>query len=250
MALTNLNGSVELTTQNLEDLNNVKYDDATSALASLGRTVNMGLSGVVGSVVNVVTRHMNDFTAGLQGDASQIQGIFGGIGLAVGFIGRAISDNWSIIEPIMWGVIAALAIYGGYLLITNGLELISNTLKGAAALKASILATSQAYAAGATFAEMVAVQGLNTALLACPITWIIIGIIALIAIFYAAVAAVNKFAGTSISATGIICGVFTTAAAVVGNVLMGVLEIGLGIVEYLVNGWLLPIFLQMYSMTQ
>ena len=67
MALANLNGSVELTTQNLEDLNNVKYDDATSALASLGRTINMGLSGVVGSVVNVVTRHMNDFTAGLQG---------------------------------------------------------------------------------------------------------------------------------------------------------------------------------------
>ena len=75
MALANLNGSVELTTQNLEDLNNVKYDDATSALASLGRTINMGLSGVVGSVVNVVTRHMNDFTAGLQGDESHIQGI-------------------------------------------------------------------------------------------------------------------------------------------------------------------------------
>ena len=45
---------------------------------------------------------MNDFTAGLQGDASQIQGIFGGIGLVAGIIGRAISDNWSIIEPIMW----------------------------------------------------------------------------------------------------------------------------------------------------
>ena len=36
MALANLNGSVELTTQNLEDLNNVKYDDATSALVSPG----------------------------------------------------------------------------------------------------------------------------------------------------------------------------------------------------------------------
>ena len=237
MALANLNGSVDLTTQNLEDLNNVKYDDATSALASLGRTVNMGLSGVVGSVVNVVTRHMNDFTAGLQGDASQIQGIFGGIGLVVGIIGRAISDNWSIIEPIMWGIIAALAIYGGYLLITNGLELISNTLKGAAALKASILATSQAYAAGATFAEMVAVQGLNAALLACPITWIIIGIIALIAIFYAVVAAINKTQNTSISATGVICGVFTTAAAVIGNILMGVLEFGLGLIEFWINGW-------------
>ena len=130
MALANLNGSVDLTTQNLEDLNNVKYDDATSALASLGRTVNMGLSGVVGSVVNVVTRHMNDFTAGLQGDASQIQGIFGGIGLVVGIIGRAISNNWSIIEPIMWGVIAALGLYTAALLINNGAHLASAAVIG------------------------------------------------------------------------------------------------------------------------
>ena len=136
MALANLNGSVELTTQNLEDLNNVKYDDATSALASLGRTINMGLSGVVGSVVNVVTRHMNDFTAGLQGDASQIQGIFGGIGLVAGIIGRAISDNWSIIEPIMWGVIAVLSVYAGYLALTNGIELISKGIKIASCVAA------------------------------------------------------------------------------------------------------------------
>lgn len=238
MALANLNGSVELTTQNLEDLNNVKYDDATSALASLGRTINMGLSGVVGSVVNAVTRHMNDFTTGLQGDASQIQGIFGGIGLVVGIIGRAISDNWSIIEPIMWGIVAALAAYTLAIAANNAVQGISNMLKGAAALKAAILATSQAYAAGATFAEMVAVQGLNAALLACPITWIIIIIIALIAIFYAVIAAVNHFAGTSVSATGIICGALATAGAFIANVLMGILEIGLGIVEYLINGWL------------
>ena len=43
-------------------------------------------------------------------------------------------------------------------------------------------------------------------------------IIALIALFYAAVAAVNKFAGTSVSATGIICGVFMWALSVVGNI--------------------------------
>lgn len=43
-------------------------------------------------------------------------------------------------------------------------------------------------------------------------------IIALIALFYAAVAAVNKFAGTSVSATGIICGVFMAALAFIGNI--------------------------------
>lgn len=238
LALANINGSVELTTQNLEDLNNVKYDDATSALASLGRTVNMGLSGVVGSVVNVVTRHMNDFTAGLQGDASQIQGIFGGIGLVVGIIGRAISDHWSIIEPIMWGVIGILGTYLLYLGYVNAAEAAGLVIKGAIAIANGIHALAIWATTSATWAQTTAQLGLNGAMYACPIVWIIGLLIALIAIFYAVVAWINKIKDTSISATGIICGVFTTAGAIIGNVIMGVLEIGLGIVEYLVNGWL------------
>lgn len=217
MALANLNGSVELTTQNLEDLNNVKYDDATSALASLGRTINMGLSGVVGSVVNVVTRHMNDFTAGLQGDASQIQGIFGGIGLVAGIIGRAISDNWSIIEPIMWGVIAALGLYTAALLINNGAHLASATVIGISTAATALHTAFTSKWTVATFAETLAQQGLNAALLACPITWIIVGVIALIAIFYAAVAAINKIRDTSVSATGVIAGVFSVLGAFLCN---------------------------------
>ncbi len=42
--------------------------------------------------------------------------------------------------------------------------------------------------------------------------------IALIALFYAAVAAVNHFAGTTVSATGIICGAFMVALAFIGNI--------------------------------
>lgn len=71
---------------------------------------------------------------------------------------------------------------------------------------------------GATMADTAAQWGLNAALYACPIVWIIILIIALIALFYAAVAAVNKFAGTSVSATGIICGAFMVALAFIGNI--------------------------------
>ena len=247
MALANLNGSVELTTQNLEDLNNVKYDDATSALASLGRTINMGLSGVVGSVINVVTRHMNDFTAGLQGDASQIQGIFGGIGLVAGIIGRAISDNWSIIEPIMWGVIAVLSVYAGYLALTNGIELISKGIKIASCVAAYAHAAATGIEVTATAAATAAQYGFNTALLACPITWIIIAIIALIAVFYMVVAWINKIQNTSISATGIICAAFAFAGTVIWNTVIGILnaiiqsawstfvEPFLGIIEWVLN---------------
>ena len=238
MALANLNGSVKLTTQNLEDLNNVKYDDATSALASLGRTINMGLSGVVGSVVNTVTRHMNDFTAGLQGDASQIQGIFGGIGLAAGIVGRVISDGWSIIEPIMWGIIGVLGTYLLYLGYVNAAEAVGLAIKGAIAIANGIHAVAIWATTSATWAQTTAQLGLNGAMYACPIVWIIGLIIALIAIFYAVVALINKIANTSVSATGIICGAFAFVGAAIMNQVMGMAQMVFGIIEFLVNGWL------------
>lgn len=102
--------------------------------------------------------------------------------------------------------------------IYNAIQAISNGIKAAAAFAEQVHAASLAMEAGATFAATAAQYGFNAALLACPITWIIILIIALIALFYAAVAAVNKFAGTSVSATGIICGAFMVALAFIGNI--------------------------------
>lgn len=85
----------------------------------------MGLSGLVGGMVDKATGAIGDFTTGLQGDLGQIQGIFGGIGFAAGMIGSFISGSWSIIEPILWGVIAALGVYYGIQMLTNGIEAIS-----------------------------------------------------------------------------------------------------------------------------
>src|SRR5699024_5943503 len=106
----------------------------------------------------------------------------------------------------------------------HGAILIYNTVQGISNMLATISAARSAIKAGATIAEAAATTtatgaqvGLNAALLACPITWIILLIIALIAIFYAAVAAVNKFAGTSISATGVIAGAFSVLAAFIMN---------------------------------
>lgn len=133
-------------------------------------------------------------------------------------VASAVADNWSWLSPIIYGVAAALVVYYTALGIYNGIQLISNGIKAAAALQEKIHAASLAIETGATFAATAAQYGFNAALYACPITWIIILIIALIALFYAAVAAVNKFAGTSVSATGIICGAFMVALAFIGNI--------------------------------
>lgn len=126
-------------------------------------------------------------------------------------VGSGIVENWSILEPIVWGLVAAFVAY-------NTVGLITKAVNGALALSAGVKAAAEMMSTGATFAATAAQYGLNAALYACPITWIIIAIIALIALFYAAVAAINHFAGTSVSATGVICGAFMVALAFIGNI--------------------------------
>lgn len=137
--------------------------------------------------------------------------------LLVGVAG-AVADNWSWLSPIIYGVAAALAVYYGWLLLTKGAEMAMAAVHGIVAVAKGIMAAATMLVTGATWAETTAQYGLNAAMYACPIVWIIILIIALIALFYAAVAAVNKFAGTSVSATGIICGAFMAALAFIGNI--------------------------------
>ena len=137
--------------------------------------------------------------------------------LLVGVAG-VVADNWSWLSPIISGVAAALAVYYGWLLLTKGAEMAMAAVHGIVAVAKGIMAAATMLVTGATWAETTAQYGLNAAMYACPIVWIIILIIALIALFYAAVAAVNKFAGTSVSATGIICGAFMVALAFIGNI--------------------------------
>lgn len=137
--------------------------------------------------------------------------------LLVGVAG-AVADNWSWLSPIIYGVAAALAVYYGWLLLTKGAEMAMAAVHGIVAVAKGIMAAATMLVTGATWAETTAQYGLNAAMYACPIVWIIILIIALIALFYAAVAAVNKFAGTFVSATGIICGAFMVALAFIGNI--------------------------------
>ena len=128
-----------------------------------------------------------------------------------------VADNWSVISPIVYGIVAALAVYATYLGIVKALELASSAASAVMAVGKGLYAAATVLVTGATWAQTAAQLGLNGAMYACPIVWIIMLIIALIAIFYAAVGAVNKFAGTSVSATGLITAAFAMLAASVMN---------------------------------
>lgn len=127
-------------------------------------------------------------------------------------------DNWSWLSPIILGVATALGVYYGAQLAANAVGLISKGIHIAMAGAKMIQLAATGALTTATAAETAAQYGLNAALYACPLVWIIILIIALVALFYAAVAAVNHFAGTSVSATGLICGAFMAALAFIGNI--------------------------------
>lgn len=150
-------------------------------------------------------------------------------------VAGTVADNWSWLSPIIYGVAAALAVYYGYLLVTKAIEAISTGVKIALAVASYAHAAATGAEASATAAATAAQYGLNAALYACPIVWIIVLIIALIALFYAAVAAVNKFAGTSVSATGIICGVFAVAGAFIGNLFVTLINFVIDIFVVLWN---------------
>lgn len=155
---------------------------------------------------------------------SVVAGIVVEIFNLIASVGAFIGENWSIISPIIYGIIGALALYGAYLAITKGIELASAAGKIILCVASYAHAAATGAEASATAAATAAQYGFNTALLACPITWIIVLIIALIALFYAAVAAVNKFAGTSVSATGIIAGAFMVVAAFIGNLFVALIN--------------------------
>ena len=159
--------------------------------------------------------------------ANIVLNIFDLVGSVAGFV----ADNWSMISPIIYGIAAALAVYGTYLAIVKGMEIASAAASAIHAVAMSAKIGITAALTGSTMAATAAQMGYNGALYACPIVWIIVLVVALIAIFYAAVAAVNHFAGTTTSATGLICGAFAIALAFIGNLFIGTVNtiIGIGV---------------------
>ena len=93
---------------------------------------------------------------------------------------------------------------------------------------------------GQTFAATVAQYGFNAALLACPITWIIAAIIAIIALFYAVIAIINRVCDTQISATGIITGTLATIGAFLFNTIALCWNVVSAFIEFFVNVWRNP----------
>ena len=150
------------------------------------------------------------------------------------------SDNTAFITPILGAITTAVGLYTAAVLVNaaaKGIDTIATNLKAAAEIRAS----------NATFIATVRQYGLNKALLACPVTWIVSGIILIVTAIYLVVAAINKAKNTTISATGVVLGALATAGAIVLNTIIGVINAAIqavwtlfvepfiGVIEWVLN---------------
>lgn len=140
-----------------------------------------------------------------------------------------VSDNWSIIGPIVLGVATAFGVYTTALAAYNAVQAISNGLKAIAAFKETVHAAAIAMSTGNTFIATAAQYGLNAALAACPVTWIILLLIALVAIIFAVCSAIAKLTGIANSGFGVITGGINVVIHFFENLFLSVANIALGI---------------------
>ncbi|MGG5421923.1 tape measure protein [Clostridioides difficile] len=145
------------------------------------------------------------------------------------------AQNWSIIGPIIAGVVGIL---GTYLIALGSIwlwETLCKVSKNALAIASAIHALAVHAELTETQMATVAQWGLNAAILACPIFWIVAGIIALVVALFVGVAIFNHFAKTSISAIGVVTGAISVAAAFIGNLFIATGNLMIDIVALIYN---------------
>lgn len=147
----------------------------------------------------------------------------------IGTVGGFIAENWSIISPIIYGVIGALAVYAAYLGIVKGIEIASAAATAIHSVAMSAKIGVMAALTGQTMAATAAQMGYNGALYACPVVWIIVLIIALIAVIFAVCNAIAKMTGIANSGFGVITGGVNVVIQFFKNLGLTVANIALGI---------------------
>lgn len=146
----------------------------------------------------------------------------------------SVINNWSAISPIVYGVAAAIAAYCVAMAIVKAVELVSTGIKMAMCVAAYAHAAATGTEVTATAAATATQLGLNTALLSCPLTWIILLIVALIGVIVLVASKIAKTGGVAKSTFGVICGSLKVVVSVVENLIIGVVNT---IISLLIELW-------------
>lgn len=197
-------------------INRLANSEGVRSMFSMLKNGIKSIMPVLYAVIGGVEKFVNMFTAGISTVASFVQ-------------------NHSLLMQM------ALIALGGYLAFVGTMALISAGQMALAAISMAAKTAADWLETVALIALTVAQEGLNAALYACPLTWIVGAIIAVIAVLYAAVAAVNYFAGMSISATGIIFGAFMLLFSSIWNMIAFTVNMFVSLAEFIGNVFVDPL---------
>lgn len=167
--------------------------------------------------------------SGIGNDMSFVVGVAVKAGDLIGSAGGFITDNWSIIKPIIGGVGAALLLYVGYLGAAKVAELALSATKITLCLASYAHATATGTVASANAAATAKQYAFNTALLTCPITWAIAGLLGIVTVLGIVIGVYNRLNNTHVSTIGAICGTTNIAVQFLKNVWLGFMNFWIGI---------------------
>jgi hypothetical protein len=209
-----------------------KIIQLNNALGDIKENVGAGIYPAVLNFINVFQQNLPQIETAAMGLATMLGFVISLLtGMVEGAIafGTAVSDNWSWIGPIVYGIVAALGAYVAVLTVYNAVQAITTGLKAAAAFQETVHAAAVAMSTGATFAATAAQYGFNAALLACPITWIVVAVIALVAGIMALCNWIAKTTGVAQTGFGVLTGGINVVIQAVVNAGLVVANIALGI---------------------
>lgn len=196
-----------------------------NTLGDIKETVGAGIYPAILNFASVVSNQFPQIQSAANGFAAAIGWIItmltGALELALNF-GSFVSDNWSILEPIVWGLVGALIAY-------NAVSLITSALNAAHATSVTVKAAAEMMSTGATFAATAAQYGLNAALMACPVTWIVVAVLALVVAIVALCNWIAQTTGVAQTGFGVITGGINVAIQAVKNAALVVANVALGI---------------------
>lgn len=236
----------------------ITADVVKNAMFTAAQDINKQFESIPMTFTDIVTQIKNTAIQGFQPIAKQINSILNSdrmkefinssviligkltsvlsssIDLIAG-IGAAIYDNWSLIAPVLGTVVAGITAYN----VALGVIAVKTAIVKGATLAYNLALIAQNALHGvnntALIVSTAAQWGLNAAILACPITWIVAGIMLAVGALYLGVAAFNKFTGATISATGIITGAIYGIGAHIYNMIATSVNMFISFAEFLTN---------------
>lgn len=162
----------------------------------------------------------------------------------VGAVAGFTYENWSVISPLIYGAVAALGVYMLALGANNAMQAINGMHKAFTTVqeyknaKALLAAAAAArIEADETVRSTVAHASFNTKLLASPLTWFILKIVAVITVVSILASGFAKLSEKAQTGFGVILGAVSVLGVFIWNTILGVIN---GIIQFLWTKFIQP----------